>query len=109
MTFEAPQNTPLVSARNRSETLRIANGYKDTTVGRYLVKRGLTLKAAGEESGVPFRDIWNYAMGKRNRVGSQRKRMFRDYLIKIGAMRPRVKRIPKCKNCGIEYPTRRVK
>jgi hypothetical protein len=83
-------------------------GYKDTRTGRKLAQRGLSLRQIALASGVGAADVYSYCTGRRNRIGRDRRRALRQYLVSLGVLRLPKKRIPKCRMCGAEYPTKKI-
>jgi hypothetical protein len=97
---------PILS-QNPLESSQMRTGYKDTRTGRKLAQRGLSLRAVAAASGVGPADVYNYCTGRRNRIGRDRRRALRQYLVQLGVVPPAKKRVPKCRMCGTEYPTTR--
>ena len=82
--------------------------YSETRLGRKVVEAGYTLKSASEKFGVRKQDLSNYLNGHRGKVGREKRHLIRLELVKLGFLKPRVKRIPVCQRCGLQYPTKRI-
>lgn len=100
--------TPTRDARMPLEKPQHQWPYATTRLGRLASRGGYTLKSLSDAIGVSMPDMGNYLRGHRKRVGRDKKRHIRQGMVALGLVKIQPHQPPKCRSCGLQYPTRKV-
>lgn len=69
-----------------------------------LSDRGMTASALAELSKTSRADVSNYLIGKLEKIGGKRQYLILEALIALGIEKPREKKTPTCRKCGVQDP-----
>jgi transcriptional regulator with XRE-family HTH domain len=96
-----------VGAKTVLDSSQLARRYTDLPLGRKLAERGVSPSKLAEIANVSRADVSHYLHGKRHKIGFERRRRIIKALCEMSVLKPRVRKPPVCKQCGLAYPTRR--
>jgi hypothetical protein len=79
----------------------------ETALGKRLISSRFSAADIARKAGIGRRAVSDYFLGRRNKAGKDNCRRIRAALIELGIAKPRRRKPPVCRNCGIIYPTRK--
>ena len=96
---------------NRTET-RLARTQLDksaysTPLGERLISSRYSAGQVARTAGVSKSAVSHFLHGRLKKSGRRINRRIRAALIELGILKPRLRKPPVCRNCGIIYPTRK--